>query len=281
MKKCFLSLITSILFINTVNANTLESDLKQLKNQYIELKEKVNSFDETILNKTYPIGSIFETTTYSTVAQVSNALGGTWEVYGSGKTLVGVDSSDSDFNTVNKTGGSKTTTLTVANLPSHTHSIPALTGTTDSNGSHSHNIPKLTGIAETAGAHTHTRGTMDIIGSISSLGNGEPKFGTPSGAFGTNVRTDYYSRTTNVNLSSGSYRYDGFNFKASRNWTGATSSDGNHTHSITINESNTEESGLHSHIFTTEKSTSGSQGSGTAFTNLQPYITVYMYKRVG
>ena len=39
--------------------------------------------------------------------------------------------------------------------------------------------------------------------------------------------------------------------------------------------------GAHTHTITTTASTSGSVGSGTAFTNLQPYITVYMYKRVG
>ena len=35
-------------------------------------------------------------------------LGGTWESFGTGKTLVGIDASQTEFNTIEKTGGSKT-----------------------------------------------------------------------------------------------------------------------------------------------------------------------------
>ena len=72
-------------------------------------------------------------------------------------------------------------------------------------------------------AHTHTRGTMDITGSISALGGSEFKFGTPTGAFWCTNTVDYYAATTNT---SGSTRYDGMNFQASRNWTGETSEEG-------------------------------------------------------
>lgn len=40
-----------------------------------------------------------------------------------GRTLVGKDSTDTDFNTLGKTGGEKTHTLTVSELPSHSHII--------------------------------------------------------------------------------------------------------------------------------------------------------------
>ena len=46
---------------------------------------------------------------------------GNWEQIAKGKTLVGVDSSDEDFNTAEKTGGEKTHTLKVEELPSHSH----------------------------------------------------------------------------------------------------------------------------------------------------------------
>ena len=49
-------------------------------------------------------------------------LGGTWESWGSGKVPVGVDASDVNFNTVEKTGGEKTHVLTVSEIPSHRHS---------------------------------------------------------------------------------------------------------------------------------------------------------------
>lgn len=50
-------------------------------------------------------------------------FGGTWELYGKGRTLVCVDTSDPDFNTVKKTGGSKTHKLTIDEMPSHSHDM--------------------------------------------------------------------------------------------------------------------------------------------------------------
>ena len=49
------------------------------------------------------------------------AAHGKWEVFGKGKTLVGVDPNDTDFKTVNKSGGTKTVTLTVNQIPAHNH----------------------------------------------------------------------------------------------------------------------------------------------------------------
>jgi hypothetical protein len=76
----------------------------------------------------YPVGAIFTTTVaYADSAAVVAAIGGTtWAVFGSGKVLVGVDGADSDFNTVEETGGSKTPTtgshtLSTAEMPAHTH----------------------------------------------------------------------------------------------------------------------------------------------------------------
>ena len=57
-------------------------------------------------------------------ANPANRFGGTWERFGKGQTLVSVDESDSDFNAANKTGGEKNHTLTVAEIPPHSHQIP-------------------------------------------------------------------------------------------------------------------------------------------------------------
>lgn len=68
----------------------------------------------------YPIGSI-----YLSVASTnpSEYFGGTWEQIAKGCTLVGVDTNDADFNIVKKTGGEKTHALTVAEMPSHKHTL--------------------------------------------------------------------------------------------------------------------------------------------------------------
>lgn len=52
----------------------------------------------------YRVGDLFLTTI---ATNPSNFLGGTWKLFGPGKCLVCVDTSDSDFNIVKKTGGSK------------------------------------------------------------------------------------------------------------------------------------------------------------------------------
>lgn len=61
-----------------------------------------------ILDKIYPVGSIFMSTTLTSAAQVNSALGGTWTAWGSGRVPVGVSSTDTNFNSVEKTGGADT-----------------------------------------------------------------------------------------------------------------------------------------------------------------------------
>ncbi|MBR2766801.1 hypothetical protein IKD67_01815 [Candidatus Saccharibacteria bacterium] len=73
-----------------------------------------------LLNKIYPVGSIYISYVNK---NPSTFLGGTWSAFASGRTLVGINTSDTDFATVGKTGGSKTVTLTVDQMPSHTHTI--------------------------------------------------------------------------------------------------------------------------------------------------------------
>jgi len=82
----------------------------------------------TIADIVYPVGSIFTTTTaYADSAAVVAVIGGTtWAAFGAGKVLIGVDSGDTDFDTVEETGGAKTAahTLTVDEMPAHNHIAP-------------------------------------------------------------------------------------------------------------------------------------------------------------
>lgn len=73
---------------------------------------------KTLNNIIYPIGSV--------VIRVDSQnpsywYGGTWELLCPGRTMVCVDTSDTDFNTVKKTGGEKTHTLTIDELAKHNH----------------------------------------------------------------------------------------------------------------------------------------------------------------
>ena len=75
-----------------------------------------------ILKKAYPVGSIYINASVST--NPATLLGfGTWSAFGAGRTLVGIDSGDTEFNTLGKTGGAKTHTLTTAELATHAHKV--------------------------------------------------------------------------------------------------------------------------------------------------------------
>ena len=71
----------------------------------------------------YPVGAIFTTVTnYADSAAVVSAIGGTtWTAFGAGRVLVGLDASDTDFDTAEETGGAKTHTLDITEMPSHRH----------------------------------------------------------------------------------------------------------------------------------------------------------------
>lgn len=68
----------------------------------------------------HPVGSLFETTVSTNPGTL---YGGTWAAWGGGRTPVGVNTADTSFNTVEKTGGEKTHTLTIEEMPAHTHDI--------------------------------------------------------------------------------------------------------------------------------------------------------------
>lgn len=68
----------------------------------------------------FPVGSVYITVVNT---NPSTWFGGTWSLLCPGRTLVCVDTSDSDFNTVKKTGGEKTHKLTIEEMPTHRHSL--------------------------------------------------------------------------------------------------------------------------------------------------------------
>jgi len=73
-----------------------------------------------VLKKAYPIGSVYINASNAT--NPASLLGfGTWSAFGAGKVMVGLDAGDTSFDTAGETGGEKTHTLTIAEMPIHTH----------------------------------------------------------------------------------------------------------------------------------------------------------------
>ncbi len=91
--------------------------------QIAEIKNAFNSV--TALTKQlfllmHPVGCIYMST--SSISP-QTTFGGTWIRWGNGRVPVGVNITDTDFNTVEKTGGEKEHKLTIEEIPSHNHAI--------------------------------------------------------------------------------------------------------------------------------------------------------------
>lgn len=84
----------------------------------ISTAQQLNFNKQEIGNYIYPVGSI-----YFSINNINPAslFGGTWTSWGSGKVPVGVDTLQPEFKTVQQTGGSKVHTLTINQMPSHSH----------------------------------------------------------------------------------------------------------------------------------------------------------------
>lgn len=74
---------------------------------------------EQAINAIYPVGSII---IRDDSQDMSNFMGFTWEKVFAGRVLVGLDTTQTEFNTIGKTGGEKTHKLTIDEMPSHNHS---------------------------------------------------------------------------------------------------------------------------------------------------------------
>ena len=163
----------------------------------------------------YPVGAYYRSSDSTSPAKL---FGGTWTQI-QNRFIFAAGSGYS----VNSTGCSATKTLVADNIPSHSHSCG------------------------TAGNHTHTRGSMNITGTfptdvVSNDGYG----GSFVGAGDITVTKSADGSDTRA------WKVD---YKASRSWTGETSPNGSHSHTI------------------------GSTGKGTAFDVMPPYIVAYVWRR--
>ena len=222
-----------------------------------------NSLVSDLLNRVYPVGSI-----YMSAVNVSPAsfLGGTWQAIEQGRMLMAAGSSWQ----AGTAGGAAYHALTVQEMPAHDHSA-----TETAAGGHTHGAS--TG---SAGAHAHS-------GSTNSTGNHYHTGQTgAAGAHAHNMNIFWFKNPEeggacdsgsgqmaihNFNTSTEGLHSHGF----STSWAGehahslSIASAGAHTHSVAIAAA-----GAHTHAITI-----GRTGSGAAFSRLPPYIAVYMWRR--
>lgn len=172
----------------------------------------------------YPVGSIYLSTSLTTASAVATKLGGTWEVYGQGRTLVGVGSNGTTSYVANTTGGNEKNSYTVKSsgtISTYSGNSGSTTLTTDQIPAHNHSVSAFNApypYALTTGGNTNGIVLAQAVATGASL---------PIPAHNTN------------------------------------STGGSQGHTHTIN---------HTHTFTGDSST-------ISPSTIQPYITVYMYKR--
>jgi hypothetical protein len=114
--------------VNQNDLTVIKEDISQLQTETTQLNDDVTRLMGAFTSVTdltkqlfllmHRVGDIIFSTSDE---NPSTIYGGTWVAWGKGQVPVGVDTSDSDFNTVEKTGGEKEHTLTVDEMPSHTH----------------------------------------------------------------------------------------------------------------------------------------------------------------
>lgn len=98
----------------------------------------------------FEIGDLFFTTNNT---NPRNRFGGTWELYAKGKTIVGIDPDDTDFNTIGKTGGSKY-------LQKHTHTTMYSSQTINVASGSAATVPKNWPTQDTGEAGTGNSGNL-------------------------------------------------------------------------------------------------------------------------
>ena len=128
----------------------------------------------------FPVGSVF-------ISVVSTNPGtllgyGTWVAFGAGRMLVGIDAGQTEFDTVEETGGSKTHTLTTSEMPSHTHTQDAHNHTQDAH-NHTQNAHNH-GVTDPGHVHAISCGTTD-----GSVGRVDSSSSAQAATFNTNSAT--------------------------------------------------------------------------------------------
>lgn len=117
--------------LTTDVAGNLQSQIDALESYVNAQVNGLHSDIQNIKTSFYRVGDIIMTTIAS---NPSSVYGGTWVAWGAGRVPVGYSSSDSDFNSAEKTGGSKTQNYAHSHtVNSHSHLVPGHTHSLNNN----------------------------------------------------------------------------------------------------------------------------------------------------
>ena len=277
-------LISMLMLVKTMsNSSTLNKKITEkvvdnidydasgtVQDKLKDLDSRIDNIENSMLDKIYPVGSVYISTTYSTIEEVTSAIGGEWEKYAQGRTIIGdgtvTDSSGNtkiynakDENSIE--GGQLSTTLSSSNIPSL-----SVTGTTNSTGN-GYSIGYGTSNRTTSsdGNHTH-----NMIPYCVNCGGGT--FISKSSV----MAWYYYDYSSTRNYGMNWLAGNTLNLNVNYN-SGITSSSGSHSHTVSDYYAN-KISGVeaHTHAFTGNYTNKKVE----SISNESPYVTVYMYKRV-
>lgn len=255
---------------------------------YTEIQKMIESALETTKLEIFPVGSIYISTNSTNPGEY---LGGTWESYGQGRTLIGAGTgTDSNGTTQSfqngQTGGEYSHTLTKEEMPSHNHTVIP-TGSVNSTfigsavntstlGNHAHTTSAtslINGATNSTGDHAH-----GIFNSNTAAGYGEWLPGNrveTSNGVTFAVTANQVSARIKTHWALLGMDYAGIHSHSVSGTIPAmtTSTVGNHYHSVTAAGSVTSR-------FTGNNTTTSSTGSGKAANVLEPYIATYIWKRI-
>ena len=220
------------------NATNITSILNGLSTVNIS---DTSSIYYKLMKLIYPVGSLYWS---SKSTNPGTLFGGTWVQIKDRFVLACGDT----YKTVGATGGASTVTLSVSNMPSHSHSFSPSGEVTST----------FTGTAvNTGGMSANSTGTLNAYHH-----NRNPiLWGSVSGAFSSSARNNQgycYGTEGTWNVQEGGY--DNVSLNVS------------HTHSVTAK-------GTVSSSFRGYAGTTGSNGSGTSFSILPPYVVKYCWER--
>lgn len=237
--------IDSAMQANKTNISNNATNITSILNGLSTVNtDDTSSIYYKLMKLIYPVGSLYWSSKSTNPASL---FGGTWVQIKDRFVLACGDT----YKTVGATGGASSVTLSVSNMPSHKHSFTP-SGTVSS---HTHGLNNHTHSFSWSGNHSHEitdPGHVHSIGTGSQDGHDD---GYNDHAYQFEKNNSTSKSTTGISINSATISISGTTDGASGNTASATPT------------------------FTGNAGTTGSNGSGTSFSILPPYVVKYCWER--